>query len=66
MAFFDRFLTNIERLLPEKDCSGLIGALNSEDPGSRADAARALSALGVSAIPELLGALENAGPHHGP
>ncbi len=62
MAFFDRFLTNIERLRPEKDCPGLIGALDSEDPGSRADAARALSALGVSAIPDLLGALENTSP----
>ena len=61
MAFFDRFRTNVERLREEKDYPGLAGALDAEDPGSRADAARALSALGVPAIPDLLGALENAG-----
>ncbi len=62
MAFFDRFRTNVERLREEKDYPGLVGVLDAEDPGSRADAARALSALGVPAIPDLLGALENAGP----
>ncbi|MCE5337213.1 MAG: HEAT repeat domain-containing protein [Methanomicrobiaceae archaeon] len=61
MAFFDRFRTNVERLREEKDYPGLIGVLDAEDTGSRADAARALSALGAPAIPDLLGALENAG-----
>lgn len=61
MAFFDRFLTNIDRLRQEKDYPGLIGALDGEDPGNRAEAARALCTLGVPAIADLLKAMENAG-----
>ena len=62
MAFIDRFRTNVERLRQEKDYPGLAAALESADPGTRADAARALSTLGVLAIPDLLRALERAAP----
>jgi len=62
MAFFDRFRANVERLQQERDYAGLAGVLDAEDPGTRADAARALAVLGVPAIPDLLVALENAGP----
>ncbi len=62
MAFFDRFRTNVERLQQEKDYAGLAAALDAEDPGIRADAARSLVALGVPAIPDLLNALEGARP----
>ena len=62
MAFFDRFRTNIERLRQEKDYSGLAAAMESADPGNRAEAAQALASLGVPAIPDLERALERAGP----
>lgn len=62
MAFFDRFLTNIDRLRQERDYPGLIGVLDGEDPGNRAEAAKALCTLGVPAVPDLLGAMEDAGP----
>lgn len=62
MAFFDRFRVGIKKIRQEKDYPGLILALDDDDPGSRADAARTLSALGPSIIPNLLGALENAAP----
>ena len=61
MAFFDKFRTNVEGLRQAKDYPGLIAVLDSQEPGNRADAARALSALGVPAIPDLQKALENAG-----
>ncbi len=62
MAFFDRFRANVERLQQERDYAGLARALSAEDPSTRADAARALAALGVPAIPALLDALESARP----
>ncbi|MDN5338915.1 MAG: hypothetical protein PWQ30_24 [Euryarchaeota archaeon] len=62
MAFFDRFRTNIDGLRQAKDYPGLVAVLESDDPRSRADAARALAALGVPAIPEILKALEQARP----
>ena len=62
MAFFDRFRANVERLQQERDYAGLARALSAEDPCTRADAARALAALGVPAIPALLDALESARP----
>lgn len=62
MAFFDRFRTNIEGLWQTKDHPGLIDALDGDEAGNRADAARTLSVLGDSVVPELLGALENASP----
>lgn len=61
-GIFDRFRVGIKKIRQEKDYSGLILALDDDDPGSRADAARTLSALGPSIIPNLLGALENAAP----
>ncbi|KAF5050690.1 MAG: HEAT repeat domain-containing protein [Methanoculleus marisnigri] len=60
MAFFDKFRANIEGLRQTKDCPGLIAVLDGEEAGNRADAARALCALGVSAVPDLLERLENA------
>ena len=62
MAFFDRFRTGVRRLEQEKDCPGLIRALCGEDRAIRADAAKAICTLGIPAIPDLLGALESAGP----
>ena len=62
MAFFDKFRTKIDGLQQAKDYPGLVAVLNSEDPGNRADAARALAALGVPAIPDILRALERARP----
>lgn len=61
MAFFDKFRTNIEGLRQAKDYPGLIEILAGEDPAMRGDAARALCALGVPAIPDLLRALSSAG-----
>ncbi|SCL75292.1 putative oxidoreductase/HEAT repeat-containing protein [Methanoculleus chikugoensis] len=60
MAFFDKFRMNIGGLRQTADRPSLIVALDGEDPGSRAAAARALSALGVSVVPDLLKGLENA------
>ncbi len=62
MAFFDKFRTKIDGLQQAKDYPGLVAVLNGEDPGNRADAARALAALGVPAIPDILRALERARP----
>jgi len=62
MAFFDKFRTKIDGLQQAKDYPGLVAVLKSEDPGNRADAARALAALGVPAIPDILRALERARP----
>lgn len=62
MAFFDRFRVKIERLQQERNYAGLAAALDAEDPGIRADAARSLTAFGVPAIPDLLNALESARP----
>ena len=62
MAFFDRFRTNIDGLQQAKDYPGLVAVLDSDDPGSRADAAQALAVLGVPAIPDILRALEKAQP----
>ncbi|WP_292521130.1 HEAT repeat domain-containing protein [Methanoculleus sp.] len=53
---------NIKLFQQEKDYQGLIEALDNEDRRSRAGAARALSALGISILPDFLKALENAGP----
>ncbi|BBL67972.1 HEAT repeat domain-containing protein [Methanoculleus chikugoensis] len=60
MAFFDKFRTSIEGLRQTADYHSLIAVLDGEEPGSRVDAAQALSALGVSAVPDLLKGLENA------
>ncbi|MDD4566264.1 MAG: HEAT repeat domain-containing protein [Methanoculleus chikugoensis] len=62
MAFFDKFRTNVDGLQQAKDYPGLVAVLNSDDPRNRADAARALTALGVPAIPDILRALEHARP----
>ena len=62
MAFFDRFRTNIDGLQQAKDYPGLVAVLDSDDPGNRVAAARALAALGVPAIPDILRALERARP----
>ena len=62
MAFFDKFRTNIDGLQQAKDYPGLVAVLSSEDPRNRADAARALAALGVPAIPDILRTLEKARP----
>ncbi|SCL75293.1 Bilin biosynthesis protein PecE [Methanoculleus chikugoensis] len=62
MAFFDKFRTKIDGLQQAKDYPGLVAVLNGEDPGNRADAARALAVLGVPAIPDILRALERARP----
>ncbi|KDE56185.1 HEAT repeat domain-containing protein [Methanoculleus sp. MH98A] len=60
MAFFDKLRANIEGLRQTKDCPGLIAVLDGEEAGNRADAARAICTLGVSAVPDLLERLENA------
>ncbi|MDV2482252.1 HEAT repeat domain-containing protein [Methanoculleus sp. Wushi-C6] len=62
MGLFDRFRPNVEGLRQSGDYPGLIGLLAGDDPGSRADAAQALNALGVSAIPDIFEALKSAGP----
>ena len=62
MAFFNKPRANVDGLRQAKDYPGLAAVLDSEDPGNRADAARALAALGVPAIPDILTALEDARP----
>ncbi|MDK2990626.1 MAG: hypothetical protein PWR16_2155 [Methanoculleus sp.] len=62
MAFFNKSRANVDGLRQAKDYPGLVAVLDSEDPGNRADAARALTALGVPAIPDILTALEDARP----
>ncbi len=46
MAFFDKFRTSIEGLRQTADYHSLIAVLDGEEPGSRVDAAQALSASG--------------------
>ncbi|HOI13445.1 MAG TPA: HEAT repeat domain-containing protein [Methanoculleus sp.] len=62
MAFFNKPRANVDGLWQAKDYPGLAAVLDSEDPGNRADAARALAALGVPAIPDILTALEDVHP----